>query len=79
MRGGRHGSVRIGDKLVSRHKIIRVVDAILELRAQGASQQDVAAEFNTDRALSLIWKDWVRFARRSFSLNRFSDWQSGRD
>ncbi|MGI6081560.1 MAG: transcriptional regulator [Limnochordia bacterium] len=42
--------IRIGDKLVSRHKIIRVVDAILELRAQGASQQDVAAEFNTDRA-----------------------------
>lgn len=42
--------IRIGDKLVSRHKITRLVERILELRAQGASQQEVAEELNTDRA-----------------------------
>lgn len=43
--------VRIGDKLISRRKIQRAVDKILERRAQGASQQDVAAEFGIDRAV----------------------------
>lgn len=43
--------VRIGDKLISRRKIQRAVDKILERRAQGASQQDVAAEFGIDRTV----------------------------
>ncbi len=42
--------IRIGDKLVSRRKIERAVDRILERRAQGLSQQDVAAELGIDRA-----------------------------
>jgi hypothetical protein len=42
--------LRIGGKLISRHKITRLVDQILEQRVQGASQQDVAAEMGTDRA-----------------------------
>ncbi len=42
--------VRIGDKLISRHKITRLVDRVLELRMQGASQQEVADEIGTDRA-----------------------------
>lgn len=41
--------LRIGDKLLSRHKISRLVDRILQLRAQGASQQDVADELAVDR------------------------------
>lgn len=42
--------VRIGDKIVSRRKIGRVVDRILGRRAAGFSQQDVASELNVDRA-----------------------------
>ena len=42
--------IRIGDKLVSRHKITRLVERLLELRAQGASQQEVAEELGIDRA-----------------------------
>lgn len=43
--------VRIGDKLISRRKLQRAVDKILERRATGASQQDVAAEFGIDRTV----------------------------
>lgn len=43
--------VRIGDKLISRRKIQRAVDKMLERRAAGLSQQDVAAEFGIDRAV----------------------------
>lgn len=43
--------IRIGDKLISRRKIHRAVDKIVERRAAGASQQDVAAEFGIDRAV----------------------------
>jgi len=42
--------IRIGDKLISRRKIQRAIDRILERRAQGLSQQDVAAEMGIDRA-----------------------------
>lgn len=42
--------VRIGDKIVSRRKIWRAVDKVLERRAEGLSQQDVAAALNIDRA-----------------------------
>lgn len=42
--------LRIGDKLISRSKIARLIDAILQLRIQGASQQEVANELRVDRA-----------------------------
>jgi predicted XRE-type DNA-binding protein len=42
--------MRIGDKLISRSKIARLIDAILQLRVQGASQQEVANELHVDRA-----------------------------
>ncbi|BDG62095.1 helix-turn-helix domain-containing protein [Caldinitratiruptor microaerophilus] len=44
-----HDLVRIGDKLVSRRRIARQVDRILEMRAKGMSQQDVAARLDLDR------------------------------
>ena len=40
---------RIGDKLVSRPKIDRAVDRILDLRYQGLSQQEVANKLGIDR------------------------------
>lgn len=43
--------VRIGDKLISRRKIWRAVDRVLERRAAGVSQQDVATELGIDRAV----------------------------
>lgn len=42
--------VRVGDKLVSRDKIMRTVDKILERRSTGMSQQEVAYEMNIDRS-----------------------------
>lgn len=42
--------VRIGEKIISRRKIGRAVDRVLERRATGLSQQDVAEEMNVDRA-----------------------------
>ncbi len=41
--------IRIGDKLLSRKKAIQVIDAILDLRSQGYSQQEVARRLNLDR------------------------------
>lgn len=41
--------LRIGDKTVSRAKIDRRIDRILELRARGLSQQDVATRLDVDR------------------------------
>ncbi|MHB1420009.1 MAG: transcriptional regulator [Bacillota bacterium] len=41
--------IRIGDKLLSRTKIERLIDQILELRVQGVSQQEVARRLNIDR------------------------------
>lgn len=43
--------VRIGEKVVDRNRIYRMVDRILELRASGLSQQDVADELGIDRTL----------------------------
>jgi len=40
---------RIGDKLISRERIIAVVDEVLTLRQAGLSQQEVAARLGTDR------------------------------
>lgn len=40
---------RIGDKLLSKEKLFRVVDKILSLRSSGLSQQDVAQRVGCDR------------------------------
>lgn len=40
---------RIGDKMISRAKIDKSIDRILELRARGLSQQEVATKLNIDR------------------------------
>lgn len=42
--------VRIGDKLIGRDKLYRAINRILELRADGASQHDVAMELGVDRS-----------------------------
>lgn len=41
--------MRIGDKMISRAKIDRNIDRILELRSRGLSQQDVASKLKIDR------------------------------
>lgn len=41
--------VRIGDKLISRRRLYRQIDRILELRSQGLSQQEVANRLDLDR------------------------------
>lgn len=43
--------VRIGEKVIDRQRIHRMVDRILELRASGLSQQDVAHALGVDRTL----------------------------
>ncbi|PZN12388.1 MAG: transcriptional regulator [Bacillota bacterium] len=43
--------IRIGDKVVDRTRIYRMVDRILELRASGLSQQEVADKLGIDRTL----------------------------
>ena len=42
---------RVGDKLISREKLVRSVDRILTLRASGLSQQETAHRVNCDRTL----------------------------
>lgn len=41
--------VRIGDKIINRHKIESYLDQILELRVQGLSQQEVANRLGLER------------------------------
>lgn len=43
--------LRIGDKLINRQKIIRMLDAILEMRVRGLSQQEVATRIGIDRSV----------------------------
>ncbi len=43
--------IRIGDKVVSRHKIDSFIAEILQLRSLGLSQTDVAARLGIDRTL----------------------------
>ncbi|MBP2017850.1 transcriptional regulator [Symbiobacterium terraclitae] len=43
--------VRIGDKVINPERIYRMVDRMLELRAQGHSQQEVAEILDVDRTL----------------------------
>lgn len=42
--------IRIGDKLINKNKIHQQIDAMLDLRMQGFSQQEVAKAYATDRA-----------------------------
>ena len=41
---------RVGEKLISREKIMRTVDKVLERRAAGMSQQEIATELQLDRS-----------------------------
>jgi len=41
--------IRIGDKVVSRHKIDHFINEILQLRSSGMSQAEVAARLGVDR------------------------------
>ncbi|MGI6129353.1 MAG: transcriptional regulator [bacterium] len=43
--------VRIGDKVIDRERLYHVVDRILELRAAGVSQQEVAKRLGTERSV----------------------------
>jgi len=42
--------VRIGDKLIHRERVIRAIDEVFALRAQGLSQSEVAGRLGTDRS-----------------------------
>ncbi|MGL5206859.1 MAG: transcriptional regulator [Acidaminococcaceae bacterium] len=42
--------IRIGDKLINKNRIHQQIDAMLDLRMQGFSQQEVAKAYATDRA-----------------------------
>lgn len=42
--------IRVGEKLVSKDRIMRTVEKVLERRAAGMSQQDVANELQLDRS-----------------------------
>lgn len=41
--------IRIGDKIINRHKIDSYTDQVLELRSQGLSQQEVANRLGLER------------------------------
>lgn len=41
--------LRVGDKILNRHTIHRVIDEILEMRSHGLSQQEVAKQLGIDR------------------------------
>lgn len=43
--------IRIGDKVISQERIFKIITRILELRASGLSQQDVAEQLGVDRTL----------------------------
>lgn len=43
--------IRIGDKVINKDRIFHVVTRILELRASGLSQQEVAEQLDIDRTL----------------------------
>lgn len=44
------GFFRIGDKLLNRDKLDRIIDRILDLRVSGVSQQEVAQRVGCDRS-----------------------------
>ncbi|GFR35632.1 helix-turn-helix domain-containing protein [Thermobrachium celere] len=41
--------VKIGDKIISKSRINKKIDEIIELRSKGYSQQEVAKELDIDR------------------------------
>lgn len=41
--------IRIGGKIISRHKIIKTIDKILEMRTAGVAQQEIANRIGVDR------------------------------
>ena len=41
--------VRIGEKIINRHTIHRIIDEILEMRSHGLSQQEIAKQLGIDR------------------------------
>lgn len=43
--------IRVGDKVINRERIFHVVTRMLELRASGLSQQEVAEQLEIDRTL----------------------------
>lgn len=43
--------IRIGDKVICTNRIVSVISRMLELRAQGLSQQEVAEKLDIDRTL----------------------------
>lgn len=43
--------IRIGDKVISQDRIFQVIERMLELRAKGLSQQEVAEQLAIDRTL----------------------------
>ncbi|HWI60630.1 MAG TPA: helix-turn-helix transcriptional regulator [Symbiobacteriaceae bacterium] len=43
--------IRIGDKVINRERIFQVITRMLELRASGLSQQEVAEQLDIDRTL----------------------------
>jgi len=43
--------IRIGDKVINKDRIFQVVGRILELRASGLSQQEVAEQLDIDRTM----------------------------
>ncbi|MCX7780953.1 MAG: helix-turn-helix domain-containing protein [Negativicutes bacterium] len=47
--------LRIGDKIVNRQKVHQTIDAMLDMRSAGMSQQEVAGKYGVDRtAISRI-------------------------
>jgi transcriptional regulator with XRE-family HTH domain len=42
--------VRIGDKIISRSKVVKIIDKIFAMRSRGWSQQEIANELDTDRS-----------------------------
>ncbi|MDT3699713.1 MAG: transcriptional regulator [Thermincola sp.] len=41
--------IRIGDKIISRRKVTRLIDKIFEMRSTGAAQQEIANRLGVDR------------------------------
>jgi len=43
--------LRIGDKIINRHKIHQIIDEMLDMRSQGLSQKEVAHRVSMDRTV----------------------------
>lgn len=71
--------VRIGEKIINRERLYRLVDDVLALRSNGATQQDVANTFDLERPFvsNLERLGEVRVGRKvalvGFSINNKQD------